>query len=71
MYCFLIFALFLTLYKELSQCQAKGTTGFIQAGLSKNQVLLKDSPTVFKDFKFIKKNTDLSVKLNLRNARLK
>ena len=39
--------------KELSQCQAKGTTGFIQAGLSKNQGLLKDSPTVFKDNKFI------------------
>ena len=45
-------------------------TGFIQAGLSKIQGLLKDFPTVFHGLKFMK-NTDLSVKFYFRNARLR
>ena len=44
--------------------QGSYITGFIQAGLSKIQGLLKDFPTVFQGLKFMK-NTDLSVKILL------
>ena len=44
--------------------------GFIQASMSKIQGLLKASPTVFKDCK-VNEDTDLSVKILLRNALLR
>ena len=56
------------LYREVKEdnnddmwCYKK-YTGFIQARLCKIQGLLKDFPTVFKDWK-LKKNTDLHVKI--------
>ena len=43
-------------------------SGFIQASLSKIQGHFMDSPTVFKDYKFMK-NTDLSVKILLQKCK--
>ena len=47
----------------------KSSTGteFIQASLSTIHGLLKDSPTVFKEYRFMK-NTDLSVKILLQKC---
>ena len=54
----------MTTVVECKVIKNKHITGFIQVRLCKIQGLLKDFPTVFKDWK-LKKNADLRVKILL------
>ena len=60
--------LFISIEDRFSRVKAHiDHAGFIQAGLSKIQGLLKDFRTVFQRLKFMK-NTDLSVKILLQKC---